>query len=132
MIRKGFVMTDVSTVIDRYINMWNETDASRRRDLIAQTWTDDASYIDPLVVAEGPDAIDATVAAVQTQFPGFAFRLAGPVDAHHNLARFSWELAPNGGEAIVVGFDVAILSEDGRLRDVHGFLDRVPTTLKRR
>jgi hypothetical protein len=128
MIRKGFTMTDVNIVIDRYINMWNETDSSRRRDLIAQTWTDDASYIDPLVVAEGPDAIDATVAAVQTQFPGFAFRLAGPVDAHHNLARFSWELAPNGGEAIVVGFDVAVLSEDGRLRDVHGFLDKVPTT----
>jgi SnoaL-like domain len=129
MIRKGFVMTDVSTVIDRYINMWNETDASRRRDLIAQTWTDDASYIDPLVVAEGPDAIDATVAAVQTQFPGFAFRLASLVDAHHNLARFTWELAPNGAdEAVVVGFDVAVLSDDGRLRDVHGFLDKVPTT----
>jgi SnoaL-like domain len=129
MIRKGFAMTDVNTVIDRYIDMWNETDSSRRRDLIAQAWTDDASYIDPLVVAEGPDAIDATVAAVQTQFPGFAFRLAGPVDAHHNLARFTWELAPKGAdEAVVVGFDVAVLSDDGRLRDVHGFLDKVPTT----
>jgi SnoaL-like domain len=129
MIRGGFVMTDVNTVIDRYIDMWNETDSMRRRDLIAQTWTDDASYIDPLVVAEGSDAIDATVAAVQTQFPGFAFRLAGPVDAHHNLARFSWELAPNGAdEAVVVGFDVAVLSDDGRLRDVHGFLDKAPMT----
>jgi hypothetical protein len=28
--------------------------------------------------------------------------------------------------AVVVGFDVAVATDDGRLRDVHGFLDRVP------
>jgi SnoaL-like domain len=120
-------MTDVNPVIDRYIAIWNETDPARRRDLIARTWTEDASYVDPLVVAEGRDAIDSTVAAAQEQFPGFAFRLAGLVDAHHNLARFTWELAPAAdGEALVVGFDVAVLADDGRLREVHGFLDKVP------
>jgi hypothetical protein len=49
------------------------------------------------------------------------------VDAHHNLARFTWELGQDGAEAVVVGFDVAVLSEDGRLREVHGFLDKVPS-----
>lgn len=121
-------MTDVAPVIDRYIAIWNETDPARRRDLIARTWTDDASYVDPLVAAESRDAIDAAVAAAQSQFPGFAFRLAGPVDAHHNLARFTWELAPAASaDALVVGFDVAVLADDGRLRTVHGFLDKVPT-----
>jgi hypothetical protein len=120
--------TDVSTTVDRYIAIWNETDPARRRDLIARTWTDDASYVDPLVVAEGPGAIDATVAAAQKQFPGFTFRLGGPVDAHHNLARFTWELAPAADqEAVVVGFDVAVFAPDGRLQHVHGFLDKVPT-----
>jgi hypothetical protein len=121
-------MTASTPVIDRYIAIWNETDPARRRDLIARTWTEDASYIDPLVVAEGADAIDATIAAAQQQFPGFTFRLGGPVDAHHNLARFTWELAPGAGqEAIVVGFDVAVFASDGRLQQVHGFLDKVPT-----
>ena len=115
-------------VIERYIATWNEQDAGRRREMINEIWADDASYIDPLVVAEGRDAIDATIAGVQQQFPGLGLRLAGPVDAHHNLARFTWELAPDGAEAIVVGFDVAVLTEDGRLSNVHGFLDRVPTT----
>jgi hypothetical protein len=119
-------MIDFDGVVDRYIAIWNETDPARRRDLVGQTWTDDATYVDPLVVAEGREAIDATIAATQAQFPGFTFRLAGPIDGHHNLARFTWELAPNGGEAMVVGFDVALISEDGRLQDVRGFLDKVP------
>jgi len=114
-------------LIERYIATWNEQDAGRRRTMIDEIWAEDASYVDPLVVAEGRDAIDATIAGVREQFAGFGFRLAGPVDAHHNLARFTWELAPDGAEAIVVGFDVAVLTEDGRLANVHGFLDRVPT-----
>jgi hypothetical protein len=40
-------MTDINTSIDRYIAIWNETDAKRRQDLIAQTWTEDATYVDP-------------------------------------------------------------------------------------
>jgi hypothetical protein len=120
-------MTNVNTAIDRYIDAWNETDPAQRRALIAQTWTDDATYIDPLVIAEGRDAIAATIAAVQEQFPGFTFRLAGRPDTHHNLARFTWELTPSAdAEPLVVGFDVAVLSDNGRLQAVHGFLDKAP------
>jgi hypothetical protein len=120
-------MDQATLVIDHYIAAWNETDPTRRRDLIARTWTDDATYVDPLVVAEGRDAIEATIAGAQAQFPGYALRLAGSIDAHHNLARFTWELTPgNGAEALVVGFDVAVFADDGRLRSVHGFLDKVP------
>jgi hypothetical protein len=64
---------------------------------------------------------------VHEQFPGFTFRLAGPVDGHHDQARFGWELGPEGIEAPIVGFDVAVTDEVGRIRQVHGFLDRVPT-----
>src|SRR3954447_22601832 len=60
--------TDVANVVDTYLAAWNETDADRRRELIAQTWTDDASYVDPHMAGEGPDGIDAMVAAVQERF----------------------------------------------------------------
>lgn len=119
-------MSDCDELIGRYIATWNERDPARRRAAIEEIWAQDASYVDPMAVAEGRDAIDATIAAVQAQFPGFDIRLAGSVDAHHNLARFTWELAQGSGEAIVVGFDVAVVAQDGRLRNVHGFLDKVP------
>jgi hypothetical protein len=54
------------------------------------------------------------------------FTLAGPVDAHHRQARFTWGLGPEGAEPLVVGFDVAVTDETGRLTAVLGFLDKVP------
>ncbi|WP_248963259.1 nuclear transport factor 2 family protein [Sphaerisporangium perillae] len=121
-------MSDVNELVNQYIAAWNQTDPAARRAAVDRLWAEDGTYVDPLAVAEGRAAIDATIAAVQEQFPGFVFRLAGPVDAHHNLARFTWQLAPApDAESLVDGFDVAVLTEDGRLRDVHGFLDKVPT-----
>ena len=51
-------------LIERYIATWNETDADARRKLIDETWTDTATYVDPLVVAEGKDVIDQVIAGV--------------------------------------------------------------------
>jgi hypothetical protein len=119
-------MSDVNDLIARYIASWNTNDPAARRAAIEDIWTEDGVYTDPMGVADGRAAIDATIAAVQNQFPGLLFRLAGPVDAHHDIARFTWELAPDGGEALVIGFDVAVLTVDGRLGKVYGFLDKVP------
>jgi ketosteroid isomerase-like protein len=119
-------MNDTAKIVRDYLATWNEKDADARRKAIAEVWTEDGVYTDPLGVAEGRDAIDATIAAVQGQFGGLVFELAGDVDAHHNLARFTWNLGPEGGEPIVVGFDVAVLTEEGRISQVHGFLDKVP------
>jgi hypothetical protein len=112
----------VSELVASYLETWNETDPAARRKAIDQLWASDGVYTDPIAVAAGRDQIDATIAAVQSQFPGLAFTLAGPVDAHHHTARFSWNL---GGE-LVVGFDVLVLDADGRIANVYGFLDKVP------
>ncbi|HEY2640934.1 MAG TPA: nuclear transport factor 2 family protein [Streptosporangiaceae bacterium] len=116
----------MNDVITRYLNCWNETDPAARRKLIEDAWAADARYIDPLGEAQGRDAIDATIAAVQEQFPGLVFALAGPVDAHHKQARFTWGLGPAGAEPLVVGFDVAVTDEDSKIVTVLGFLDKVP------
>jgi hypothetical protein len=116
----------VQEVIERYIACWNQTDPGLRRKLIDDVWAPDASYTDPLGKAVGHDAIDATIAAAQQQFPGFRFTLLGPVDSHHQQARFTWGLAPDATEPVVIGFDVAVAGDDGRLTSVLGFLDKVP------
>jgi hypothetical protein len=123
-------MSDTEQLINRYIDVWNERAADRRAAGLSEIWTADGSYVDPLVSAAGRDQIDAAIDGAQRQFPGFSFRLTGTVEAHHNLVRFSWELGPDGAdgadEAPIAGSDVAVLAADGKLRDVHGFLDRVP------
>lgn len=116
----------MSELNERYLSCWNESDAEVRRSLIAEHWSEQARYTDPLAQAQGRDAVDATIAAVQAQFPDFVFTPVGPVDAHHQQARFSWGLGPEGAEPVIVGFDVVTLDEAGRIDTVLGFLDKVP------
>ena len=116
----------MSDLIKRYLACWNETDAVTRQRLIAEHWAPGATYVDPMVDIAGHEALNATIAAVQAKFPGFVFTPAGPVDAHHDVARFQWGLGPVGAEPLVVGFDVVTTDRDGRIRSVVGFLDRVP------
>lgn len=108
-----------------YLAAWNEPDEARRLDLVARTYTEGGTYVDPLMQGRGHPEITAMIGAAQAQFPGHRFRLASAVDAHHDLARFSWELAPEGGEAVARGTDVARIVE-GRFSGVVGFLDQVP------
>ena len=117
-------MTDLVT---RYLQCWNETEPEARRALVADVFAPDATYVDPLVEARGAQQIEATIAAVQAQFPGFAFRVVGTPDSHHDQTRFQWGLGPDGdGEPPIVGFDVALTGPDGRITGVLGFLDKVP------
>jgi hypothetical protein len=113
-------------IAERYIAIWNETDPARRRKLIDEVYAPDATYTDPMADLAGRDQIDAGVAGAQQMFPGLVFTLAGPVDANHSQARFGWHLGPEGGEPVVIGFDVVVAGPDGKLRAVHGFLDKVP------
>ena len=113
-------------IIKRYLDAWNETDAASRRALVGELWAADGSYTDPLADVRGPDAIAGLMGAAQQQFAGLVFTLGGQVDANHNQARFTWHLGPDGGEPIVIGFDVVVLDADGRIASVHGFLDKVP------
>jgi hypothetical protein len=118
-------MSNQADLIDRYIAAWNETDAKRRRDLIARTWTEEASYLDPLMNSQGHAGIDAMIAGVQAKFPGHRFSLTGKVDAYQDRVRFCWALAPDGGPALVKGTDFGVVAGD-RLQAVTGFLDQVP------
>lgn len=120
-------MSDLRELVVRYLAVWNEADAQAREQAIAELWAEDGTYTDPLADVAGHAGIAAVVAGAREQFPGFTFRLAGDVDTNHHIARFRWELVPDGGgEAPVVGFDVAVADAEGRLKGVYGFLDRVP------
>ncbi len=124
--RKDCRMADFTALADGYVAMWNATEPDTRRELIAQVCAPDVRYTDPLADVAGHDQLDAAIAAVQQQFPGFAFSRLGDVDGHHEQARFGWELGPVGTPAPVAGFDVVTTDELGRITRVLGFLDRVP------
>jgi hypothetical protein len=122
-------MSDATALVESYLQAWNETDPAARRAAISTVFSSDATYTDPLADVAGIDGIDAVIGAVQAQFEGMRFSPTELADAHHHTVRFGWALGANGSEPLVVGFDVAVLDEDGRIRAVYGFLDKVPAVL---
>ena len=113
--------------VSRYFEAWNAREPMARTKAVAAAWAVGGGYTDPLADVVGHEQIAGVIAAAHEQFPGFAFRLTGAVDGHHDTARFSWELVNEvDGSAPIAGSDVITLAGDGRIRTVLGFLDRVP------
>ena len=120
-------MSDIDVVVEKYLAAWSEPDPATRRAALGDCCAADVHYVDPLADLTGVDALNEAAGAAQGQFPGFVFSLAGAIDAHHTVARFSWQWGPPGEPAPVAGFDVLMLAPDGRIQTVVGFLDRMPT-----
>ena len=62
-------MSNVNEIVVRYLSVWNEQDATRRRDLVAKTWSDDGSYVDGARQGAGHGGIDAMIAKAQETHP---------------------------------------------------------------
>ena len=114
----------MTNTITTYIAAWNETDPERRRALVGETFSEDARYLDPLMSGEGQDGIAEMIGAAQSQFPGHRFELAYGPDAHNDVVRFACTLHGADGP-VASGVDFGTVAEDGRLRNVTGFLETV-------
>ena len=115
---------DLTSLIDRYIDAWNAADAERRGELVASVWTEQGTYLDPLMSGSGHDGIAAMIGRAQQQFPEHRFELSFGPDAHSDRVRFAWRLfGPEGGAPVAAGVDFGTVADDGRLSSVTGFLE---------
>ena len=114
-------MNDIVTIIDTHLAGYCEPDAGARARLLASSWSPDGELIDPPFDGAGHDGIAGLVDAVLSHFPGHVFRRSTAVDAHHDFARYGWELVAPDGSVPVSGVDFAQLAADGRLQRVVGF-----------
>ncbi|HEX4183547.1 MAG TPA: nuclear transport factor 2 family protein [Caulobacteraceae bacterium] len=123
-------MTDLETLADRYVAVWNEPDAEARRAQIAAIWTEDGAHFAPSHEARGYDALETRVRGAYEKFVaegGYVFRRHGAIDGHHGVVRFKWEMTPAaGGPIAAVGSDVFILAPDGRLDIDYQFSEPTP------
>lgn len=119
-------MFDATQIAAAYLATWNAGEQQERRRLLDQHWSPEVTYVDPLAEVSGHDGVAAVVDGARAQFPGLVFRLVSEVDAHHQQLRFRWGLGPADGEPLVIGSDVVVVDDHGRIQDVRGFLDLVP------
>ena len=116
----------LSSTIDTYLAAWTEPDPDRRRTMVEKVWAADGCLIDPPLAAEGHAGISDLFAALQSQFPGHAFRRSSAIDSHHDQFRFAWQLVGSDGAVALTGLDVGETASDGRLQRITGFFDDVP------
>lgn len=116
-------MTDPKTIAEEYLAVWNEDDDGLRRRMLAEGWSSEARYVDPLMSGLGRDGVASMIEAARGQFPGHGFALRGAPDGYGPFVRFSWTLGSPDGAPVVGGMDVVRLDHQGRIAEVVGFLD---------
>ena len=113
-------------LIERYVAVWHERDAAKRRAAIELIWTPDGAHYSPTLEAHGYDELAARVSRSHQRWVvdhDFFFRSTGEVRAHHDVVTFTWEmLQRNGGAAESIGQDFLLLASDGRARSIYQFV----------
>jgi hypothetical protein len=125
--QRRIAMSNLNEVVVRYLAAWNETEAKRRRELVAKAWTDDGTYVDAAREGHGHDSLDAMIATAQGHFPGYRLRLASGIETHHDYLRFSWAAGGTAEAPLYIkGTDFVVVAGDGRIKSVVGFVDAAP------
>lgn len=111
-------------VVVRYLRFWNAEPAEQRR-TGGELFTEDVSYVAPIGVLAGVEAL----AAFTEQFVGgvgaYEFRARTEPDVHHDRARLQWEIRV-GAASFAEGTDVLTTDGDSRVVSITAFLDRAP------
>ena len=113
---------DVSSLIDRYCEVWSEPVESRRAELLASVWSSHATYTDPSVYAANTEELLAHIARVQARRAGAKVVRTSEVEVHHGIARFAWQVVQADGTVLPEGLDIAFVSSEGtRIERIIGF-----------
>jgi hypothetical protein len=119
----------IETLLKRNLHeVFGERDAKKRREAIAELWTEDCVFIDHDGKSHGRDELDRAVAVLHQRLPGYVFSELRPVDVLHESGRLAWSYERPGQEPIK-GVDVALV-RDGRISVMLTFLDEVPAKLQ--
>ncbi len=118
----------IETLIKRNLHeVFGERDAQKRRQAIAEIWTEDCVFIDHSGKSQGRDELDRAVTLLHQRLPGYVFSELRPADLLHESGRLAWSYGRPGEEPIK-GLDV-VLVRNGQISLMLTFLDEVPAKL---
>src|SRR5215475_2710370 len=100
---------------DRYVAVWNETDAERRRRAIAELWTENGRHYVGTREVQGHNQLEERVRTSHeknVRDGGHRFRAAQDVRALQDVVTFHWEMLPAKGDRVVAsGLEVLVLND---------------------
>ena len=133
----------VEELVDRYLALWNEPDADRRRRMIAELWTEDGRHLlqppqeireiaaqpgiglTAILEARGFEEIEARATSAYEHWvgsEGLSFRGRDDAERLGDVVKFHWEAVAKDGETSAVGLNVLVLAADGRIERDYTFV----------
>ena len=117
-------MTTASTLLQANLKrVFNERDATRRRQAIEELYAPDAVLCEQRKKYLGTKAIDEAITHLLGSLPPtLVFAIVAPVMQNHEMGKLLWSGQLPDGTAVVTGTDIAQI-EGGRIRSIHVFVD---------
>lgn len=115
---------DAAALAQRYVEVWNENDAARRRERIRALWPADGTTCYRLLDARGYDAIEARVTGSWEKWCRGGDHLFRPtaVTGHHGAIKCDWVMAAlPSGDTAARGLSFLLLGADGCLEADYQF-----------
>jgi hypothetical protein len=128
---------------EKYVALWNEPDADRRRRMIAELWEEDGRHIlqppqeiraiatqpgiamTAILEAQGHEAIEARAASVYAHWvgsEGLSFRGRDDADRLADVVKLHWEAVAQDGTVSAVGLSFLVLAADARIERDYTFI----------
>jgi hypothetical protein len=127
----------------KYIALWNEPEADRRRRMVAELWAEDGKHIlqppqeireiaaqpgiamTAILQAQGYEAIQARATSVYEHWvasEGFSFRGCDDADRLDDVVKLHWEAVATDGTVFAVGLSILVLAADDRIERDYTFI----------
>jgi hypothetical protein len=131
------------TAAEKYVALWNEPEADRRRRMIAELWTEDGRHIlqppqevrdiaaqpgiamSATLEARGYEQIEARATSVYEHWvgsEGLSFCGRDDADRLGDAVKLHWEAIGKDGEVFAVGLSFLVLAADGRIERDYTFI----------
>ena len=136
-------MTDTQTFAEKYVALWSEPDADRRRRTIAELWTEDGRHIlqppqeiraiaaqpgiamTAILEARGYEEIEARATSAYEHWvgsEGLSFRGRDDADRLGDVVKLHWEAVAKDGTVFAVGLNFLVVAADGRIERDYTFV----------
>ncbi len=114
------VNAGVSKAIDRWFELWTETDGSARERTLRDIATGGVKFRDRFSMTDGIDDLVPHIGAAQRFMPGFALKRDGDVRHCQGIAVAEWIATGQDGKPQGAGTNVFRLGPDGKIESVTG------------
>src|SRR5215212_9937252 len=128
---------------EKYVALWNESDADQRRPMIAELWAPDGRHIlqppqeipaiaaqpriamTAILEARGYEEIEARAASAYEHWvgsEGLSFRGRDDAERLGDVVKFHWDAVGKDGQVFGAGLVLLVLAVDGRIERDYTFV----------